>query len=175
VDGTIVTARLRLSPIADPGDATLVAFLADDRVMSRLRHGPLAGEAACALLDEYAQTWQRRGFGVWRLDDIASGEFVGLCGLVERPDLGGVALTCAIGVPHQARGYGREAMAAAIEFGFDRAGLAEILGVARETNRASQRLMESLGMRSIASAISARGNAIRRFAIRRTQRDGRSG
>lgn len=44
------------------------------------------------------------------------------------------------------QGYGREAIKAVIELGFEKMGLHKIIGVTQETNSRSRKLLESLGM-----------------------------
>ena len=72
--------------------------------------------------------------------------FRALTGLMQRPDGRGIALRFAFWPEAQGRGLAREAAAAALRFGHDRAKLRRIVAVARETNFASRMVLGSIGM-----------------------------
>jgi len=74
-----------------------------------------------------------------------AGEFLGLCGFMERPDGRGVALRYAFWPESRGQGYAREAARAALDFGH-RAGLARIIAVARATNQDSIDVTQDIGM-----------------------------
>jgi RimJ/RimL family protein N-acetyltransferase len=57
-----------------------------------------------------------------------------------------VALRFALMPAAQGNGYASEAAAAALRFGHERAGLARIIGVARETNVVSRMVLGAIGM-----------------------------
>lgn len=90
--------------------------------------------------------WLVRGYGTWSVFERATGDFLGICGLMERPDGRGVALRFALWPECRGKGYAREAAAAALEAGH-RAGLPRIIAVARETNAASRAVLSDIGMR----------------------------
>jgi RimJ/RimL family protein N-acetyltransferase len=77
----------------------------------------------------------------------ATGGFLGIAGLMERPDGRGVALRFALWPECRGKGYAREAAAAALEFGHRAGALARIIAVARETNETSRRVLTEIGMR----------------------------
>ena len=72
--------------------------------------------------------------------------FVGITGLEDRPDGRGVALRFALWPEVQGRGYAREAAAAALRFGHERAGLRRIVAAARMANFASRTVLGAIGM-----------------------------
>jgi RimJ/RimL family protein N-acetyltransferase len=104
---------------------------------------------------DYAQTaddlardvnaWGRHGFGIWAIRE--RDRFVGITGLEHRIDGRGVALRFALWPEAQGRGLAREAAFAALRFGHDRANLARIVAVARESNFGSRIVLGSIGMR----------------------------
>jgi RimJ/RimL family protein N-acetyltransferase len=97
-------------------------------------------------LEDDIDFWAVRGYGTWSVFVRGSGEFLGICGLMERPDGRGVALRYALWPECRGKGYAREAARAALDFGHA-AGLSRIIAVARETNEASREVMEDIGMR----------------------------
>jgi RimJ/RimL family protein N-acetyltransferase len=97
-------------------------------------------------LEDDIEFWLVRGYGTWSVFERDTGEFLGVCGFMERPDGRGVALRFALWPECRGKGYAREAAAAALEFG-RRAGLRRIIAVARETNTASRAVLSDIGMR----------------------------
>ena len=89
--------------------------------------------------------WAVRGYGVWAVHLVADDAFLGIVGLMERPDGRGVALRFALWPEVRGHGYAREAGRAALAFGH-RAGLSRIIAVARESNQASRHVLGDLGM-----------------------------
>ena len=91
--------------------------------------------------------WAARGYGMFGVRDRTNGAFLGLTGLMERPDGRGVALRFAFWPEVQGRGLAREAAGAALRFGHEAASLARIIAVARESNFASRTVLGGIGMR----------------------------
>jgi len=144
---TLSTARLSLLPPGPEHLPDLIRLKADERVFGFMLHGVRSPERTREELEDDMEFWLVRGYGTWSVFERAGGEFLGICGLMERPDGRGVALRFALWPECRGKGYAREAASAAIEFGH-RAGLARIIAVARETNTASRRVLTDIGMRS---------------------------
>jgi RimJ/RimL family protein N-acetyltransferase len=142
----ITTARLSLRPVAREHLSDLMRLKADPRVFSFMLHGVRTPERTREELEDDIEFWLVRGYGTWSVFERGSGEFLGICGFMERPDGRGVALRFALWPECRGKGYAREAAAAALEFGH-RAGLKRIIGVARESNAASRAVMTDIGMR----------------------------
>jgi RimJ/RimL family protein N-acetyltransferase len=140
------TARLLLTPVGGSDLPDLRALKADPAVFAVMRGG----------VRDYAQTtddlaqdiiaWGRYGFGIWAIRE--RGRFVGVTGLEHRADGRGVALRFALWPEAQGRGLAREAAFAALRFGHDRAALARIVAVARESNFGSRIVLGGIGMRA---------------------------
>ena len=81
-----------------------------------------------------------------------SGRLVGIAGL--QPLDGGpdVELTYALEPSSWGAGYATEAGAAALEFGFEQAGLERVVGIAGPENAASVAVLRKLGLRSLGEA-----------------------
>jgi RimJ/RimL family protein N-acetyltransferase len=142
----ITTARLSLRPVAREHLDDLARLKADPRVFSFMLHGVRSPERTREELEDDIEFWLVRGYGTWSVFERDTGEFLGVCGFMERPDGRGVALRFALWPECRGKGYAREAAAAALEFG-RRAGLRRIIAVARETNTASRAVLSDIGMR----------------------------
>ncbi len=142
----ITTARLSMLPPGPEHLEELIRLKSDDRVFGYMLHGVRTPERTAEELEDDMDFWQVRGYGTWSVFLRATGDFLGLAGLMERPDGRGVALRYAFWPEVRGHGYAREAAAAALEFGH-RAGLARIIGVARASNAASRDVMTDIGMR----------------------------
>ncbi len=140
------TERLMLLPVGLENLPELVRLKADPRVFSAMLHGVRTPERTREELEDDIDFWQVRGYGTWAVHSLADESFLGIAGLMERPDGRGVALRFAFWPEVRGRGYAREAAGAALAFGH-RAGLARIIGVARETNTASRTVLAEIGMK----------------------------
>jgi RimJ/RimL family protein N-acetyltransferase len=91
----------------------------------------------------------RRGWGWWALEVKATGEFIGFTGLdpvEEGMPFTGVEADWRLARPAWGHGYASEAARAAVSFGFERLGLAEILAVTTAANLRSQAVMRRIDM-----------------------------
>ncbi len=143
---TLTTARLSLLPPGREHLPDLIRLKADERVFGFMLHGTRSPERTKEELEDDMEFWLVRGYGTWSVFERATGEFLGIAGLMERPDGRGVALRFALWPECRGKGYAREAAAAALEFGH-RAGLKRIIAVARESNMASRGVLADIGMR----------------------------
>ncbi len=139
------TERLMLLPVGLENLPELVRLKSDPRVFSAMLHGVRTPERTREELEDDIDFWQVRGYGTWAVHSTADEAFLGIAGLMERPDGRGVALRYALWPEVRGHGYAREAAGAALAFGH-RAGLARIIGVARETNIASRAVLTDIGM-----------------------------
>ncbi len=148
----LTTERLRLRQLdADSGaDAAFLVELLNQRsfidniadrgvrspddAMRYMREGPLA-------------SYEKFGFGLWLVERLADGTPIGLCGLLQRdyfehPDIGYALLD-----RHNGHGYGFEAAAATLAWGWNVRGMTRIVASTAPDNRDSVRLLEKLGFR----------------------------
>jgi RimJ/RimL family protein N-acetyltransferase len=144
---TITTARLSLLPPSPEHLEDLIRLKADEGAFGLMLHGTRTPERAREELEDDIEFWRVRGYGTWSVFERGTGEFLGIAGLMERPDGRGVALRFALWPRCRGRGYAREAAAAALEFGHRAGGLSRIIAVARETNTASRAVLADIGMR----------------------------
>ena len=98
------------------------------------------------LADEVA-TWGARGYGIWSARERDGGAFVGIAGLMDRPDGRGISLRFALWPEAQGRGLAREAAGAALRYGHEQVGLRRIIAVARMSNFGSCEVLGGIDMR----------------------------
>ena len=141
----ITTERLSLRPVAPENLPDLIRLKADDAAFGLMLHGTRTPERAREELEDDMEFWLVRGYGTWSVFERGTGEFLGITGLMERPDGRGVALRFALWPACRGKGFAREAARAALAFGFRR-GLPRIVAVAWEGNQASRAVLTDLGM-----------------------------
>lgn len=159
------TARLTLLPVGLENLPQLVALKGDERVFGFMLHGVRTPARTREELEDEIDFWQVRGYGTWVVYRRADESFLGIAGLMERPDGRGVALRYALWPECRGQGYAREAAKAALDFGH-RAGLARIIGVARDSNAPSVAVLTDIGMRRCAEFFN-RGHRMLVFESRR--------
>jgi RimJ/RimL family protein N-acetyltransferase len=147
------TRRLLLRPWR-PADREPYARLCADPVV--MRHFPAVQDRATsdAQVDRFAAQVDQHGWGQWALERLDTGDFIGFTGLNPVPDdlpaAGGVEVGWRLARPHWGQGFAPEAAAAALDIAFgtppEGLGLAEVVSFTSETNAASRRVMEKLGL-----------------------------
>ena len=144
----ISTERLIMRGWRESDLAPWAAMNADPEVRQYL--GPLLTfEQASAWVLNFQDDLDRYGFGFWAVEDRASGEFIGFTGLGtvdEEMPFTGVELGWRLARPAWGHGYATEAALAALEYGFDIRGLAEIVAVTMAGNLRSRAVMRRIGM-----------------------------
>ncbi len=91
----------------------------------------------------------RRGWGWWAVETVATGTFIGFAGLDpvdEGMPFGGVEAGWRLARAAWGHGYATEAGRAVLAHGFGELGLTEILAVSAAGNARSRAVMERLGM-----------------------------
>jgi RimJ/RimL family protein N-acetyltransferase len=149
VTNELRTARLLLREWRDEDGAAFAELSADPAVMRYLV--PFADRAA---MDAWVVTarkhWQDRGFGPWVVELPGEALMIGVVGLSNLrfalPFAPAVEAAWRLARPYWGQGYAYEAARAAIDDGFDRLGLNEIVAFTVPANLASRRVMEKLGM-----------------------------
>ncbi|MCI0754268.1 GNAT family N-acetyltransferase [Teichococcus vastitatis] len=143
---TVRTRRLVLRPVEATHLADLVALKGDEAAFGLMLHGVRTPDRTEQELRDDIAFWAVRGYGTWAVHRAEDDAFLGIAGLMERPDGRGVALRFALWPWSRGQGYAREAARAALEFGH-RAGLKRIIAVARDSNHASRAVLGDLGLR----------------------------
>jgi ribosomal-protein-alanine N-acetyltransferase len=90
--------------------------------------------------------WDERGYGLWAVESRPDGELMGRCGLQYLAELDEVEVDFILGRAFWGQGFGTEAARASVRHGFEELGLERVVGIAHVENRASQRVLEKVGM-----------------------------
>jgi len=175
---TLTTARLILRPWRNIDLAPFAALNADPRVMEffpkvldRSESDAMAGR----IIEHFAQ----HGFGLWAVEAQGVADFIGFVGLsvprFEAHFTPCVEIGWRLACDHWGHGFATEAARAALDFGFDRLQLPEVVSMTVPANRHSWRVMEHLGMtRSPADdfdhPLLAEGHPLRRHVLYRMTR-----
>lgn len=111
------------------------------------RLDPAASDAWVAQLEE---RFDRQGFGLWALERLVEGDFIGFTGLNPlRPGTpGGVGMEVGwrLAQPAWGHGYASEAARVALRIGLVEVGLPKIWSITAVSNVASQAVMRRIGM-----------------------------
>ena len=146
---TINTERLVLRRWSDDDRAAFAALNADPEVME---HFPrvLTSEESDQMMRTIELHFEEFGYGLWAVDTTWAPRLVGFCGLAVptfRTDFTpAVEIGWRFARDEWGNGYATEAAKAALDFGFEEAGLEEILSWTIPANDRSQRVMSRLGM-----------------------------
>jgi ribosomal-protein-alanine N-acetyltransferase len=143
------TPRLLLRRWREADREPFAALNADPEVMAHFPE-PMTRERSDHMIELIEAEFERNDFGLWALEVVATGRFVGFAGMNE---VGFTAhFTPAIEVGWRlarhawGHGYATEAARAALSYGFEVAGLAEVVAFTSTTNLRSQAVMCRLGM-----------------------------
>ncbi|MFG1290845.1 GNAT family N-acetyltransferase [Xanthobacter versatilis] len=143
------TERLVLRPWREQDRDGLWRMQSNPATMEFLM--PVPDRAASDAVAERAEAhFTRHGFGLWVVEASGVTDFAGYAGLVHVPYDEHFTPAVEIGWRFDpafwGHGYATEAARAALAFGFDTLGLAEIVAITVPANRRSRAVMERLGM-----------------------------
>ncbi len=144
---SLITGRLVMTPVSGADLPDLCALKADPRAFALMLGGVRDLVRTIDELAEDQMFWGARGIGMWSVRDRADGGFHGITGFMLRPDDLGLALRFAFWPDSRGRGLAREAAAAALRFAHERAGIARVVAVARQSNISSRAVLGGIGMR----------------------------
>jgi ribosomal-protein-alanine N-acetyltransferase len=91
--------------------------------------------------------YARRGFGLYLVELKATGEPIGICGLIKREALEDVDLGYALLEEFRGKGYAFESASAVLELGRRTFELSRIVAISSKENQSSARLLGKLGFR----------------------------
>jgi RimJ/RimL family protein N-acetyltransferase len=130
--------------------APFAALNADPRVMEHFPSPLTRAESDAFLRERIVSQFADMGFGLWAVEVPEVAPFVGYVGLLvhtfEAEFTPCVEIGWRLAVSHWGNGYATEAARVAIAFGFEEAGLNEIVSFTVPANRRSVAVMERLGM-----------------------------
>jgi RimJ/RimL family protein N-acetyltransferase len=166
---TLDTQRLRLRQIKSADFDEYAALCADAEVMRYVGDRvPLSREDAWRQLAMLAGHWSLRGYGMWVVEELSSGAFVGRVGLHYPEGWPDREIGWAIARPFWGRGYALEAATAALRVAFEVLEWPRVVSLIAAQNSRSIRLAERLGERR-EHTLMVRGHEALLYAIERAQ------
>jgi len=146
---TIRTNRLLMRRWQD-ADREPFAALNADRVTMQYFPATLDRAASDAMVEVIESRFELRGYGLWALEVLDTGQFIGFTGLNQIPDgvPGGPGTEIGWRLARHAwhQGYATEAATAALDVAFNRVGLPEIWSFTSVLNEPSQAVMRRIGL-----------------------------
>jgi RimJ/RimL family protein N-acetyltransferase len=145
-----------------PDDVAPYAALLGDPGTARFitRRGRAYGKA-----EAWAETaflighWRLRGFGMFVIEDRATGAFLGRAGPLEPEGWPGIEIAWALSPAARGKGYATEAAAATAAWTFRTFGPDHLISIIHPDNGASQRVAQRLGERRTAERFAPLGEA----------------
>jgi RimJ/RimL family protein N-acetyltransferase len=147
----LTTERLLLREWRDGDRAPYAALNGDPEVM---RHFPsmLTPQQSDEMIDRMSAMWRDRGLGLWAVERLDTGEFIGFVGL-SVPSWQAAFTPCIevgwrLAKHHWGNGFAPEAATASLEWGFDNADPphGQIVSFTTVGNVNSRRVMSKIGM-----------------------------
>ncbi|HMD73639.1 MAG TPA: GNAT family N-acetyltransferase [Steroidobacteraceae bacterium] len=145
----IETARLNLRRLG-LHDASFILELLNEPTFIRFigDKGVRSLKDACDYLEKGPiGSYRRFGFGLYLTSLRASGEPIGICGLVKRDALQDVDVGFALMPQFAGFGYATESAAAVLAYGKREFGLKRIVGITDPDNHASIAVLRKIGLR----------------------------
>lgn len=145
----LITSRLILRPWQDEDLEPFARLNADERATQYLLHR-LTRAQSDALVARIAAHFEREGFGFWAVEAPGVASLVGAVGLLvpgfTAPFTPCVEIGWRLAPAFWGCGFASEAARAALAFGFERAGLDEVVALTVPANTRSRAVMQRLGM-----------------------------
>jgi ribosomal-protein-alanine N-acetyltransferase len=131
-------------------DLPAFARMNNDPNVTEFLKGPMAMDESSEMMARLQAGFAERGFGLWAVEIKAAKRLAGFTGITV-PRFEATFTPCfevgwRLACEHWGKGYATEAAREAIRFGFEQAGLGEIVSFTTVANIRSRRVMEKLGM-----------------------------
>ena len=149
---TLETDRLTLRMLRGSDLDAYAEMCADPEVMRYIGDGqPLARPMAWRNLAMMVGHWSLRGYGLWAVEERASGVLVGRIGFWNPEGWPGFELGWMLRRAFWGKGYATEGARAALRFAFDHLKQPHVISLIHPENAASIRVAERLGERPTGS------------------------
>lgn len=165
----LTTARLVLRRWRDADFEPFAALNADAEIMRTVGPGrPLSREESARALDALIEHWELHGFGLWAVEERATGRLIGRAGLWHPPDWAYAEIGWLLARDCWGRGLATEAARTGLAYGFDRRRIDRLGSIIRPGNAASERVAVRIGMHR-AGDTTWRGAPVRTYTLTREQ------
>jgi RimJ/RimL family protein N-acetyltransferase len=144
---TITTPRLVLRAFTQEDVEPLYHILRQEDVLRYFPPtDPLPRDRVQKMVLGLLKHWEARGYGLWAVEARSGGQLMGRCGLQWLPDTKEVEVDFILGRTFWGQGFATEAARASLRHGFEELEVELVVGIVHVENRASQRVLEKLGM-----------------------------
>jgi RimJ/RimL family protein N-acetyltransferase len=147
----LTTSSLRIRPLREEDADALYRIYSDPEAMrfvgstGKTRTRAQTGKSLAGFMADREQ----HGFGLWAAELRATGEMIGMCGLMRVEGTGpDVEVVYVLERPAWGHGYATEMARACLDAGFGSFGLDRIIALAYAANGPSIRVMQKAGMRA---------------------------
>ena len=146
---TLSTDRLILRTFRADDFEPYAVMMADPEVTRFLGEGkPLSRADAWRQMATFIGHWTLRGFGLWAVEERATGRFIGRIGCHEPEGFPAFEIAYTLARAAWGRGYAREGAATALRFARETLHRTDITSIIRPANRGSIGVAQSLGARA---------------------------
>jgi ribosomal-protein-alanine N-acetyltransferase len=141
------TKRLRLKHLEVSDLSALVDLWCDPEV-TQYMGGPRDREKLKTILDEELQNPFAECYNLWTVEEVATGDVVGDCGLLEKEVEGvpEIEVVYVFAKGAWGKGYATEIGTALVRHGFDELGLSRLIALIDPENQPSERVAMKMGM-----------------------------
>lgn len=119
-----------------------------------------------------ANSYQKNGFGLCRIEITSSSEAIGICGLVKRDSLQNFDIGFALLSEYEGNGYALESASAILQIAKEEYKLRRIAAICTPNNHSSIKLLEKLGFQlDPSTSPDSNGKPLRLFTVTLSQLD----
>ena len=142
------THHLSLAELTAADAAFILELVNEPDFIANIRDAGVRSEAdAVGYIESGPRaSYAQHGFGLWRIDERANGQPVGICGLLKRDWLDDPDIGYAIIERFRGRGYAVEAARAVMDWGRREKGLRRIVAITSPGNEASGAVLNRVGL-----------------------------
>ena len=167
----VETERLLLRGWRDDDVEPYARLCADPEVMRYIGSGAtLDGGQSGEQIERFIRHWDEHGFGLWAMEEKATGSFVGFVGLARQEDWAEGPHKTEVGWrlarEFWGRGFATEGAKTSVSYGLEDLGQERIISIIQPENAASRRVAEKAGL-SLRGETLWRGGEVVWYAIDR--------
>jgi RimJ/RimL family protein N-acetyltransferase len=168
----IETERLLLRGWREEDLEPYARVCVDPEVMRYIGSGAvLTREQSEGQIGQFVRHWERSGFGLWAMEERATGDFVGFVGLAHQGDWAEgehkTEVGWRLGRGFWGRGFATEGARASVAYGLEKLDLERIISIIRPENAASRRVAEKAGL-TLRGETLWRENSVVWYAVERS-------
>ena len=172
---TLMTRRLTLRAFTEQDVAPLYCVLGEEDILRYFPNpNPPALDRVQNMIARQWAHWNEHGYGWWVVASHADPALIGWAGLQFLPETVETEVAYLLSQAHWGQGFATEAALASVRYGFETLGLERIVAIAHVENKASQRVIQKLGM-SLVDQVHLWGIESYRYSIDRSSFERRWG